>query len=398
MNAINSHILREFYYESPQSIASLSQKIGKSVPLITKGVQHLLAKGFLKDQGLAQSNGGRRANLFSIHTENLPNILLITIDQHSVTLGIYDFSNRSISENKEVKISITKNESTIDELLKEIDGFLIQNNIDQITAISITMPGFVNTILGVNTSYSKSDNRYNIRNIIEKKYHKPTFIENDSTAIAIAEHKFGAAKDIDDVLVINLNWGVGLGMIIDNKLFKGSSGFAGEFSHIPLSNLNKLCSCGKRGCLEVEASLEAALTYAVTKIERGETSSLVKLTHSSQNLNINDLTEAANLGDQLAIESFGSIGYALGKGIATLIHIINPEKIVVSGFGANIGQFLMPQIQSALLEYSIQRLSENTTVQISELNKPQLIGTMATAIINLDMALIPQKSIPETNY
>lgn len=390
MNSNSSHILREFYFESPQSIASLSQKIGKSIPLTTKEVQHLLKKGLLKEMGLAQSNGGRRANLYALNSDNLPRLLLVAINQKEIVLSIYDFSNQPIQEKQIIGIAIHSDEMTMDTLLVEIDEFLKKHEKSNIVAISITVPGFVNTELGVNTSYSEKDKRREIRSILEERFQKPTFIENDSTAIAIAEHKFGDARSSSDVLVINLNWGVGLGMIINNKLFKGNRGFAGEFSHIPLSNLNKLCSCGKRGCLEVEASLEAAINYAVQKIKNGETSALVNKYNSNGTLEILDILQAARNGDQLAIEAFGSIAYALGKGIATLIHIINPEKIIISGFGVKIGQLLMPQIQSALLEYSIQRLSEKTTIIISELDDAQLIGTMATAVANLDWKLIIQ--------
>lgn len=388
MNTNSSHILREFYFESPQSIASLSQKIGKSVPLTTKEVQQLLTKGLLKEMGLAQSNGGRRANLFALNSTNLPHLLLVAINQKEIELSIYDFSNQPIQEKEIIDVAFHSDEMAINKLLLEIDEFLKKYETSNIVAISITVPGFVNTELGVNTSFSEKDKRREIRSILEHRFKKPTYIENDSTAIAIAEHKFGHARFSSDVLVINLNWGVGLGMIINNQLFKGSSGFAGEFSHIPLSNLNKLCSCGKRGCLEVEASLEAAINYATQKIKNGETSALVNKYNNNGTLEILDILQAAHNGDQLAIESFGSIAYALGKGIATLIHIINPEKIIISGFGVKIGQLLMPQIQSALLEYSIHRLSEKTTIVISDLDDAQLIGTMATAVANLDWKLI----------
>lgn len=384
MNPIHPYILKELYYESPQSIASLSNRIGKSVPLVAKGVQELLAKEFIEDKGLAQSNGGRRANLFALNNLNLPYILLVAVDQHQITLSLYDFSNTEIKESKKIESSLNADTFIMEELISAIDSYLGDTAMQKIIAISISMPGFVNTALGLNTSYGIADKRCQIRNILETQYQKPTFIENDSTVIAIAEHKFGNAKDIKDVLVINLNWGVGLGMIINNKLFKGSRGFAGEFSHIPLSNLNKICSCGKRGCLEVEASLEAVISHALERMQQGDTSKLSSKINANNSIDINDILYAAKHGDQLAIESFGKIGAALGKGIATLIHIINPEKIIISGFGAKIGEIIMPKVQSALLEYSIQRLSENTKIEISTLENSQLIGTMATAVANLD--------------
>lgn len=390
MNLLQSLILKELYYESPLSINSLSNRIGKSVPLVTKSIHQLLLRELIKDNGLAPSNGGRRANLFALNSDNLPYILLIAIDQYNIFLSLFNFSNTAIKNNKHISIPLSETTTFADLLINKIDEFLIDIDLSKITAISITMPGFVNNELGLNTSYPITDDRCQIRNIIENKYNKQTFIENDSTAIAIAEHKFGLAKNIKDVLVVNLNWGVGLGMIINDKLFKGSSGFAGEFSHIPLSTTNQICSCGKRGCLEVEASLEAAKSYALNKIEKGDTSILTGK-KNNKNIDINDILNAAKRGDQLAIESFGAIGYALGKGIATLIHIINPEKIIISGYGSKIEKFLMPQIQSALLEFSIQRLSEKTKVEISTLVNPQIIGTMATAVGKLDWKITLHK-------
>lgn len=391
MNSLYYSLLRELYYESPQSIASLSHRIGKSIPITTKGIQSLLTKQLISDNGLAPSNGGRRANCYALDQVNLPYILLIAIDQKKTKLVVYDFSNNSIKPTKEITINLNNLKSFTSTLITEIDNYLDHDSLQKIVAISITMPGFVNADLGINSSFPMEDERCQIRNIIQKKYLKQTFIENDSTAIAIAEHKFGLAKDIKDVLVINLNWGVGLGMIINNVLFKGSSGYAGEFSHIPLSNLKKLCTCGKRGCLEVEASLEAAISFVTNRLNKGDSSILAVKLKENNFMSINDVLDAANKGDQLAIEAFGAIAYALGKGIATLIHIINPEKIIISGFGAELKDFLMPQIQSALLEYSIQRLSANTKIEISTLNNPQLIGTMATAVKNLDWKNILKK-------
>jgi len=382
---LHSYILKELYNNGSQSIASLGIAIGKSIPLVTKGIQELLILGFISDNGLAPSNGGRRANLFTLNESRLPHILLISIDQRKITIVVYDFTNTEVHAKQEISLRLDNNESTIEQLLSLIDIYIATIDFDKIAAISISMPGFVNTVLGINTSYPITDKRAHLKDIITKKYNKPTFIENDSTAIAIAEHKFGIAKNTHNLLVINLNWGVGLGMIIDNKIFKGSSGYAGEFSHIPLSNLQKLCSCGKRGCLEVEASLEVAISHALTKLAHGDSSILVNKLDSQKGLAIEDIVIAAKNGDQLAIEAFGAIAYSLGKGIATLIHIINPEKIIISGYAVHIGQILMPQIQSSLLEYSIQRLSEKTEIQISSLENVQLIGTMATAITHLDL-------------
>ena len=396
MKTLNQAILTALYYQTPQSIAELSNTIGKSVPNITRSVQELLKDNLINSEGLAPSTGGRRAIHYSLNTPVLPTILSIAIDQYSTSMSLMDFSNYTIKELKQEHISFHPNEQLLERIIVLIDSFLENQNKENILTVGISMPGFVDSEKGINSSYSITDPLYNIKDAIESHLQIPTYIENDSTAIAIAEHQFGKAKDSANALVVNLNWGVGLGMILEGKLFKGHSGYAGEFSHIPLSNQNKLCSCGKRGCLEVEASLIAALGHASEQIENGQISQLTANYGQVGRIDIDQLIGAALNGDQVAIESFAKIGYMLGKGIATLIHIINPEKVIISGKGSEVGQILLPQIQASMLEFSIQRLSKDTTIEISTLHNAQIIGTASIAVSSSNWEVLHKKQT-ETN-
>jgi len=156
-----------------------------------------------------------------------------------------------------------------------------------------------------------------------------------------------------------------------------------------LSESNELCSCGKKGCLEVEASLTAAIKNVQQALNDGEKSSLGAEQYSNLLAQGDALLENALNGDQLAVASLGKIGYMLGKGVATLIHILNPEVIVISGRGAKAGSILMPQIQTAVNEFCIPRLASTTQIQISDTNKQaQSIGTAAFIIENTLQTLI----------
>src|SRR5690606_634353 len=165
-------------------------------------------------------------------------------------------------------------------------------------------------------------------------------------------------------------------------LFRGCDGFAGEFSHIPLADENKLCSCGKKGCLEVEASLESAIEYIKDRLATGEVSILTPHINSDDRSKFfNELVKAYNLGDQLSIHAIKKIGYMLGKGIATLIHILNPEKIIISGIGAVFGDILLPEIQSSIHIYSIPRLAKRTSIHISNLENIHPIASASIAMM-----------------
>lgn len=386
-------IIKELYFSGMQSIADLSKSIGKSIPNITRSIQQLIEDQIIISEGLAPSTGGRRAIRYSLKVDHLPNILAIAIDQYNTSVTLLDLSNKNVKSTRCELINLHGDKNPYDSILKLIDDYLSDQTQlkSNIAAIGITMPGFVDSDKGVNTSYPDHHPFFDIRSRIASHTRIPTFIENDSTAIAIAEHNFGRAKGSSDVLVVNLNWGVGLGMILKNELFKGHTGFAGEFSHIPLSDLNKLCSCGKRGCLEVEASLVAALEFASQKLQSGDVSQLSSIFQETNTITIDQLIESALNGDQIAIESFARIGYMLGKGIATLIHIINPEKIVISGKGAKIGRILLPQIQASILEFSINRLSQHTSIEISSLQEAQIIGSGCTALSALNAEILNNK-------
>ena len=168
-------------------------------------------------------------------------------------------------------------------------------------------------------------------------------------------------------MVINLGWGIGLGMIVNGELFRGRNGFAGEFSHIPLSEDGDMCNCGKRGCLEAEASMLVVSKRAITGINEGRITSLKQIDEAHSKPMADAIMEAALKGDQFVIGLFADAGYKIGKALATLIHIMNPQAIVLSGRGAKIGKILMAPIQQALHKYCIPRLSRGTELLISEL-------------------------------
>ncbi|MFT4152525.1 ROK family protein, partial [Parafilimonas sp.] len=115
----------------------------------------------------------------------------------------------------------------------------------------------------------------------------PGFIDNDSSVMGLAELRMGAARNCKNAMVVNIGWGIGLGMIINNKLFRGDNGFAGEFSHIPLFLNDKICDCGKTGCLETETSLYVMAERAVDGVSAGKTTLLKYLspTHKQETVN-----------------------------------------------------------------------------------------------------------------
>ena len=187
-------------------------------------------------------------------------------------------------------------------------------------------------------------------------------------------------------MVINIGWGVGLGMILNGELFRGHNGFAGEFSHIPVFKDNqKICSCGKTGCLETETSLFVILQKAITGLQKGRMSVLKDLSLDDPEGSCDSIIGAAARGDTFAVEFFSEAGYNLGLGISILLTLFNPELIILSGRGAAAGKLWLAPIQQAINEHCIPKIAEDTQIKISNLgNKADLIGAAALVMENYD--------------
>jgi len=382
---LKNMITKCLYFDKAMSVAELSELFDKSIPSIAKAVNELIDEGFVVEQGYAPSSGGRRPLMYAINASAMY-ILAIAMDQLSTRIQLVDLLNQPASEFLMVELKLSNNPEALDQLVDHINSYIAASGItkDKIAGVGIGMPGFINPIQGINYSYLNAGEK-SLTQYISDEIGLPTYIDNDSSLIALAEQKFGTAKSYKEVMVINLGWGIGLGMIVNGEIFRGRNGFAGEFSHIPLSEDGALCECGKRGCLEAEASMLVVSHRAIEGIESGRVTSLKQIDVAHSKIMADAIMESANNGDQFAIELFSDAGYKIGKALAILIHIMNPQAIVLSGRGAKVGKIFMAPIQQALHKYCIPRLSSGTDLLISELGfDAELIGASVLVMENFD--------------
>lgn len=377
-------ILRELSFGNILSAFDISVRIEKSLPLTTRILNDLVDEKILKENGFASSTGGRRPQMYSL-VEGKMYVISVAMDQLVTRIGIIDLQNCDIDYIEKHTLVLPQNPKALSTLTKYITEFIKNSGVkkEKILGIGIGAPGFVDVGKGVNYSFMENKGE-SIPAYIENVVELPVFMDNDSSLIALAELKLGLARDKKNAMVINLGWGVGLGMIVNGKLFRGNNGFAGEFSHIPLFENNKLCSCGKSGCLETETSLLVLIKKAKEELSNGRVSSIKEIPDDFEEA-CNTIVNAAAEGDQMAIELLSDIAYQLGKGIAILIHIINPELIILSGRGALAGNILLAPIQQAVNKYCIPRLAAYTNIVISSFsNIAELIGGASLVIENYD--------------
>jgi glucokinase-like ROK family protein len=378
-------IVKQLYFDKALSCAELSELFDKSIPSITKAVNELMVEGFVVEQGYAPSSGGRRPLLYSIKPDAMY-ILAVAMDQLSTRIQLLDLFNHPVADSLTLDLKLQHNNQALDILVKSINKYIANTSIsrEKIAGIGIGMPGFVNVVQSINYTYLNAGGK-SLAHYLREKTGLPVYIDNDSSLIALAEQKFGIAKAQQNVMVINLGWGIGLGMIVNGELFRGHNGFAGELSHIPLSDDDSLCSCGKRGCLETVASMLVVSEKAIEGIKNGRVTSLKNRDEVPTKALGDEILEAAGKGDQFAIELLSDAAYKIGKALAILIHIMNPQTIVLSGRGARAGKILLAPIQQALHKYCIPRLAESTQLLISNLGfDAELIGAAVLMMENFD--------------
>lgn len=161
--------------------------------------------------------------------------------------------------------------------------------------------------------------------------------------------------------------GVAIGIVTDGKLYYGKSGFAGEFGHTPFFNNEIICACGKKGCLETEVSGIAIENKIVKKIREGVNTILCEKYKAGGVIHIDDIIAAAKNDDNLSIELIEEAGEKIGKSIAFLINIFNPELVIIGGNMSLAGDYLMLPLKSATNKYSLNLVYKDTKFRLSQM-------------------------------
>lgn len=391
-NKVN--IIKLLFYAGSLTIAEISQILQKSLPNMTKIIEDLVVEGIVIETGLAPSTGGRRALNYSLKKDAFY-VVSVSMDQLFTKIAIYNLNKEPVTEVKKFDLALKENDKALIILTESIQEFIENSKINKsnILGVGIGMPGFIDVKKGINYSFLKHEgHKESMVEYISNELELPVYIDNDSSLIALAELKFGLAKEVENTMVINMSWGVGLGILINGELYRGENGFAGEFSHIPLFTNNKLCSCGKAGCLETETSLLVLIEKANLAILEGRNSKIKEIDFSNLENAYTQIINCAIEGDNLAVELLSEIGYKIGRGISILIHLLNPELVVLSGKGAIAGHIWLTPIQQAINEFCIPRLAVNTTIKVSKIGfEAELIGAAALVIENLNIKRIEYK-------
>ncbi|HWL00405.1 MAG TPA: ROK family transcriptional regulator, partial [Parapedobacter sp.] len=334
---LKKRILIQFANEGNSTLADLSKELNISIPKTNDLVNELLAEGIAKDYGKTEAGVGRKPNLYGLAPDSAF-FVGVEVKNFHINIGLMDFRRNLVKSTFGIPYLLNNNEVSLESLCSIINEFIKSSGIrrEKILGIGVNLGGRINYLTGYSYSYFNF-HEDPLSRIIEAALGIHTFLENDSRAMAYGEFCSGVVKDEKNVLFVNLDHGIGMGIMVNGQLYYGKSGFAGELGHIPAFANEIICHCGKKGCLETEASGQALVRIFRERIAHGETSTVTKIKEHTEDITLEDIIHAANNDDTLAIELITEAGEKIGKGMATLVNLFNPELIILGGALAATG-------------------------------------------------------------
>ncbi len=378
---VKKRIITHYIYNGSSTITDLSKELDLSIPTVTKFISEMCEDGYINDYGKLETSGGRHPSLYGLNPES-GYFIGVDIKKFAVNIGVINFKGDMMELKMNIPYKLENTPEAMEELCKLINSFIkkAKVNTEKILNININISGRVNPESGYSFSQFNFSERP-LAEVLTEKIGYQVCIDNDTRAMTYGEYLQGCVKGEKNIIFVNLSWGLGIGIIIDGKIYTGKSGFSGEFGHINVFDNEILCHCGKKGCLETEASGSALYRTLLERIKNGECSILSgRIDNRELPLTLDEIIAAVNKEDLLCIEIVEEIGQKLGKQIAGLINIFNPELVIIGGTLSLTDDYIAQPIKTAIKKYSLNLVNQDSTITLSKLkDKAGIIGACMLA-------------------
>lgn len=378
---LKKRIITHYIYNGSSTITDLAKELDLSVPTVTKFISEMCEEGYINDYGKLETSGGRHPSIYGLNPES-GYFIGVDIKKFAINIGLINFKGDMLELNMNTPYKFENTQEALERLCDLIKNFIKETEVnkDKIMNICINISGRVNPESGYSFSMFNFSEQP-LAEVLAKKIGFPVCIDNDTRAMTYGEYMKGNVTGEKNIIFVNISWGLGIGIIIDGKIYTGKSGLSGEFGHVNVFDNEIICHCGKKGCLETEASGSAFHRIFLERIKNGETSILSnRLKEKNKPLTLDELIEAACKEDPLCIEIVEEIGQKLGKQIAGLINIFNPEMVIIGGTLSLTGDYITQPIKTAVRKYSLNLVNKDSVIVTSKLkDKAGIIGACMLA-------------------
>jgi predicted NBD/HSP70 family sugar kinase len=360
IRAINrSHILNTIKAHGPIGRAEIARQTSLSPATVTSIAAELISQNLVLEKEIGDSSGGRRPILLVINPQGGYVVGIKLTEDHAV-FALTDLDATVIAKSV-MPLTHHQPDLVVDDLAKMVIEFIQDHDIakKQLLGVGVGLSGIVDAERGVlrqSPIYGWKD--LPLQNMLQRKLRIPTYIENDVNTLTLTEKWFGHGLQVDNFLIVTIGRGVGMGIVVNGQFYHGQMGGAGEFGHTVIEPEGVSCACGKRGCLEAYVGDPALVKAALEASKRGEKIPPVQ--------SIEELTTLAKGGNLAAKRIFTKAGQKLGLGIANLINLFDPKKIIISGEGTRAGNCLFAAMKESIKENTMPGMFNPHTVEIAE--------------------------------
>jgi len=355
--ANRSLIYSLIHLNGPLGRSDLTSLTRLSPTTVSALVGELIIKGLVKESGPAlERSMGRKPTLLSI--EPLGGFVLSSeLTQDGFELAVFDLRCALVDKVKEV----VKDYSTIGQRLIAASEALIKNlglPEHRLGGFCIGAPALIDpsTQRVMGSTVLPKGALVDFVALLRRRFPGVTVrLENESGLCAYAEKEYGAASGLKDILYVDINIGIGAGILLGGHLFRGNSGMAGELGHVSIDIDGTPCPCGNRGCVELMANIPALVERVRQGLETGKASIIGALCEKDyRQMDFTMILEAARKKDPLVLEAIDEIARYLACGINSALNILNPQAIVIGGMMADLGEALISRIEGHLTRIALQ--------------------------------------------
>ncbi len=371
-----SLVLNQVRQAGAVSRSALVRQIGLSAGTISNLANILLENGFIHESGPGKSSGGRRPILLQFNYK-ARYVLGIDMGATHIMAVLMDLQGCVVAS-KHIKYDVINDpDGTIDIISQMARGLLTQQGLFKkiVVGMGLTLP---TPLAGENldrltTIFFPAWENYDIRASIRPHFDIPMYIENDANAGAIAEKWWGNGRDYSNLAYIKLGTGVGSGLILNNEIFRGDGGTAGEIGHTTIDPTGPTCRCGNQGCLEGLVGIPAIIKEAEQRLRKDRPDWV-----SNSPITIDSIIEAALSGDPTSRSIIANAGSFLGIGIANLVNVFNPGLVVLGGELTAAGDLLLNAVRAAVIRRAMPKASSEVKIMVSSLGDDAVAVGAAT--------------------
>jgi predicted NBD/HSP70 family sugar kinase len=360
MRAINrSKILEAIRTVGMISRIDIARTTGLSQASITGLTADLIKEGLIIEKQSGKYKGGRRPMLLALNPEGAF-VVGVNLSISELSAVIVNFEGSVVASQAQSLAPIHHSIAEIAErVVGAVQACIWEANFakEQISGVGIGIPGLVNSDSGnIRFLPNYGWENVNLKERVQKKLNHPCYIDNSSNTLALAEQWFGEGKGVDNFLVVTIENGVGLGAVINGRIYRGQEGIAGEFGHMTIDPEGPECRCGKKGCVEAYVGNTAIMRDARLAAIDGRWDC-----EDPDHLTYTEMLRAAREGVVALRHLFSRAGQMLGIGVCHLITLFNPAKIIITGQGVQAGELLFDAMSSTLEQYYSARFGRRST-------------------------------------